>query len=53
MANQPQYTPKGQIKYNTGATPPKSAMPRTPQNMKRINHNGKLNKHNEGMKGNS
>ncbi len=53
MANQPQNTPKGQIKYNTGATPPKSVNTgKQPQNLKRINHNGKLQKHNDGMKGN-
>jgi len=52
MANQPQNTPKGQYPSNTGATPPKSVNTgKQPQNLKRINHNGKLAKHNDGMKG--
>jgi len=52
MANQPQNTPKGQIKSNTGATPPKGVNTgKHLQNMKRINHNGKLQKHNDNVKG--
>ncbi len=51
MANQPQHTPKGQINYNTGATPPKSVVTKQTQNLKRIKHNAKLGKHNEGIRG--
>lgn len=60
MANQPQDTPKGQIPSNTGATPPKRVITKitkavdpgaSAQNMKRIAHNAKLEKHNGGLKG--
>lgn len=61
MSNQPQNTPKGQIPANTGATPPsrqsvisKAVDPsKGTQNMKRIAHNAKIDRHNSGVSGNN
>jgi hypothetical protein len=45
------------IPSNTGATPPKTVIPKAadpgkqPQNMKRIAHNAKMDRHNSGLKG--
>jgi len=53
MANQPQHTPKGQINYNTGATPPKSVTSKLARNgtMKGMQHAKKLDAHNSKVGG--
>lgn len=60
MSNQPQDTPRGQIAFNTGATPPKSAITKVSkaidpnngaQNMKGMQHNARLSRHNGKVQG--
>lgn len=51
MANQPENTPKGQIKFNSGAKPPTKVT--EPTHMKGIKHQARLNKANEATKGNA